>query len=1523
MASLLLASSVATCGAAPGTSLLRNGSGGSAMGPDQRGGPPDRRELTRIGDIFRGFWKGPLGDGDEPAEAASDPLPPLSDPLPRDNSSGRGWGWSWGLEGDGGGPCSNLSRAECKQSEECRLYRGTCAHKAARQSFKRVAKCARRRKRRCARTDDCAWDVAAREGRGMCAPATGASEEDEVEPAPVHNEEAPIDPEEPVRNEEAPQAPVDPTEPVIVSDPLHEFDISTSTAATAASSTTAASTEAASTEASTTAAASTTQATTTTASTATALTTNTPKPAKHYPAELDGVRQCVFDDGYPDSYLVTTYATLLFDDAAECCVAYDVCPVTTAAPDNTNDTNGGTAKEVFWYPELVDGVPTSCVQNNLYPDDYLEDELKGLFLFYTRGLCCHVHPAACLEPLPMRWYPSIDGESVMCVLGDDYPQRFMDAPEGHLFETQGECCAFFGVCEGGDSDAAPTTMATTVAATTTLTTQTATTEAVTTAATSQGSTTGATSAAPDDCAVWHISSTQDNTCTNAGDHPAEWDELPEMARQYYFYDSAEQCCAGSGFGDDCIKIDSCDTTATQASEAPWPSCPFHLHVDEHQTCTNSNYPAAWEGNEHMLFRTAEECCNVRFPGQPCAVLEEGCTDPSTTTQASEAPWPTCPFHLHVDEHQTCTNSEYPPAWDDMEHMLFRTAEECCNARFPGQPCAVLEEGCEQDPWPSCPWHLHLDEHQTCTNSDHPVEWSGNEHMLFRTAQECCETRFLGQECTVVDEGCGAAAPPAAVTTQAATVAVTTTARAVKWWPAELNGVRQCVSNDDYPEAYVGTGQLLSDSESVCCQTYLAVLGADCGTSHPTVPGREAFWYPHIVEGTPTHCLRDNEYPDAFLHYPTEPNPFLFSSEEGCCAGHPAACLGNPKPVKWFTALVDDSMRCVEGDDWPDSYLGGEGMLFESEGECCEAFPVCEEQQGDDEATTQATTQSGPPKSEFWWPVEPQDGGLLTCEYSSQYPDSLLQEASTTLFLTHFDCCKAYSACPDKWFPMLVAGAKMCVFGSEYSHEVLAQESQEECCGIYGCDDLSQGEGEVERPPFWWPVEPQDGLQLHCEYSSDYPEAFFTEESTTLFNTEHACCSAYHACPEHWYPFAVDGVPSCVHGANYPAEYLDNAEFRESFFYETQRECCDAFPSACAFFGWHPVEGADGTSECEWGRPPAEWAGRPEYIFESEEECCDKWCGSRLGTVSTVEAGNGAVTTTFSETIRRDPCTDCVWHEDVHAGRTCSNSGSYPSVWDEDPSARSWFFFRSAEECCLARYPDDCNIEDVTQDGAEITGRDPCTDCVWHEDVHASRTCSNSGAYPSVWDDDPSARSWFFFRSAEECCLTRYPDDCNIEDVTQAGDFSPLGPSEADDFEGVQGLPWDFGEPAQWQVSDERSTSGSYAVSNLPVSGLGTTADLVLKIIVPAPSIVSCKALIGTSMPYDHFSLVVNGEPRNMYHQPVDGWIPVTTGVAPGKNTLIFRVQNADFEHNTGDERLEMFGTGRVWLDDCTVTSVSA
>jgi hypothetical protein len=405
------------------------------------------------------------------------------------------------------------------------------------------------------------------------------------------------------------------------------------------------------------------------------------KEAKWYPhQDSAGQRYCANDALYSDSF-VTSTAQFLFDSEGECCTAFQL--------------ECGLSVEEYWYPIEIDnglgdgGVVNDCVFDADYPPAYLAEGLKELVLFDTEVACCDAYgctaeggdSAASTTPTEYYYPKTVDNEP-SCVLGADYPPEYKDSPSPMLFETLGGCCNQYPIVQGectelrlkelGVTSPPPTTTAaaTTVEATDATTTVAATTAAEVTEAAIDATTVpeGTTSEAPttlgtrpatteattlDPCTdcIWHEDPNTPNTCTNSGD-------VPQMfldAREHFFHQTAEACCAAKFPNGECTIVDvnniddtaSATTTigtrpATTTTEATTmdlcEDCIWHEDHTTTDTCTNSpDYPDLFEqARPYFFYHTAEDCCTKHFGDAPsCTIVDVTATTTVATQAASK------------------------------------------------------------------------------------------------------------------------------------------------------------------------------------------------------------------------------------------------------------------------------------------------------------------------------------------------------------------------------------------------------------------------------------------------------------------------------------------------------------------------------------------------------------------------------------------------------------------------------------------------------------------------------------------------------------------------------------------------------------------------------------------------------------------------------------------------------------------------------------------------------------------------
>lgn len=227
-------------------------------------------------------------------------------------------------------------------------------------------------------------------------------------------------------------------------------------------------------------------------------------------------------------------------------------------------------------------------------------------------------------------------------------------------------------------------------------------------------------------------------------------------------------------------------------------------------------------------------------------------------------------------------------------------------------------------------------------------------------------------------------------------------------------------------------------------------------------------------------------------------------------------------------------------------------------------------------------------------------------------------------------------------------------------------------------------------------------------------------------------------------------------------------------------------------------------------------------------------------------------------------------------------------------------------------------------------------------------------YPKSWDILPEIqKATLFHEDAEACCTSYWGKPCNtIEDKCTSTDNSyvegqyagdpttkptnkPLGPTQStgdtitsfgmDDFEDkASSFPWKMGNPPQWEVTNKQSASGTHSIVNIPTksygSGTGSSSTLTLNVNLSQSSRFKCNCLVETRMPFDWFSLRVNGKVKYPYYTTSGQWTTFGTVLAAGENLIELVVENGPTNPNF-DRIIEEYGSGYVWLDDCVFERV--
>ena len=225
-------------------------------------------------------------------------------------------------------------------------------------------------------------------------------------------------------------------------------------------------------------------------------------------------------------------------------------------------------------------------------------------------------------------------------------------------------------------------------------------------------------------------------------------------------------------------------------------------------------------------------------------------------------------------------------------------------------------------------------------------------------------------------------------------------------------------------------------------------------------------------------------------------------------------------------------------------------------------------------------------------------------------------------------------------------------------------------------------------------------------------------------------------------------------------------------------------------------------------------------------------------------------------------------------------------------------------------------------------------------------------YPKSWDSlAASQKANLFYNDPEECCQSYWGKACSIIDdkcaVTDNDTGSePVGSSgnptkkptskpvvnddeqrdtvtslSTDDFEVPSvALPWIVGNPPQWIITDEESVSGTHSIVNVLATWDGTKKGLrtlTLKTNLSQSTKFKCNVKVDTMMPFDWFSLRVDGNVKYPFYSSSNGkWNQLSSVLSAGEHVVELVVENGPtppaFDRSSG----LTYGSGYVWLDDC-------
>lgn len=265
-----------------------------------------------------------------------------------------------------------------------------------------------------------------------------------------------------------------------------------------------------------------------------------------------------------------------------------------------------------------------------------------------------------------------------------------------------------------------------------------------------------------------------------------------------------------------------------------------------------------------------------------------------------------------------------------------------------------------------------------------------------------------------------------------------------------------------------------------------------------------------------------------------------------------------------------------------------------------------------------------------------------------------------------------------------------------------------------------------------------------------------------------------------------------------------------------------------------------------------------------------------------------------------PTIDCSafkWHMSTQPGEsnTCTNDDQFPEPWLQN---EQFFFHATGLECCQKTFGGNCDTKD------------------WCGGINKVKIDEAAVKAEEAAIKDKENE----IKEAEEAAIKDKENEANqSDDEGDQGTGSDFVKNDGgmDDFEGGGTIPWILGNPPEWKIEDTMAFSGTHSITNIPSTGLSAASTLTSKIDTSVALTLACKVYVDISMPFDRFSFHVNGVTRNVFYKPEDNWITLTSGIAPGSNTIEFTVTNGDMDPGF-DRGNVLYGTGRVWVDSCNI-----
>jgi len=696
----------------------------------------------------------------------------------------------------------------------------------------------------------------------------------------------------------------------------------------------------------------------------------------------------------------------------------------------------------------------------------------------------------------------------------------------------------------------------------------------------------------------------------------------------------------------------------------------------------------------------------RYPSSSPSVHPSKITLRPTTLRPTEEDCSDAKWRYDSEYVYGCTNLEKSES--DSATLFFQSWQECCQTFFArGRDCRIdnqcrtvtetirffarprIANSCIPGSHPQYhPDNVHKD---GCSNSlDFPDSWNEDENqgtLFFPTAIECCENVYIerGLDCNIRNV-C------AVITTKQPTPRPTSPCQDRPWHPdtdpqvdADMIG---CSNSAYFPQHWIDDADvMLFDTAEECCDSHYTAHGLECNV-HDTCPTEE-----ESSSSSPGNYVGDNthhSYCDSTRWHP---------SVGGEGTGVVSACSNSQNyPHQWNNPGLSSYM-------FFDDFLDCCQRHFPDEFPACRMDDVCAE-------LTSSPTKTSLPSETTTSPISTEEVMSPSC-----------RSAKWHITLDFSKCINDFDY-PQTW--------------EDASPSMLFDEAEACCLNVFNyadceVEDICASNGVTSGPSQLPSQKPTPSTEIPSrapstktptpapfrDISTSEPSVKITtskpvHDSSIIIddnpvmdpcsgNTKKKCkqaplCTWNHSqrsCVTHVDKIRFMPVPSSMPSPE-PTEETNRSrctgksqkqcsKLLECDWNKSTRSCSDSVEEkACEGRMYHPRSSKDRTCSND-GEYPVLWdtpVMSAKYLLPSGDQCCASFYSDGPCTVVNVcSTGNEPTIPTAAQ-----DCSERKWHPITVQDRICTNTVTYPPLWDT-PSYSEKYLLTSAEKCCKEFYSD--------------------------------------------------------------------------------------------------------------------------------------------------------------------------------------------------------------------------------------------